>query len=277
MLYKRLGKDSNRLTDILVTQPPRLKILIVFWHGIGDVLMFLPLFRSIQQQWPLHEFNLGLLPGVGQAELVEDAQEIAEEDFLKHHDIACVIDFDMVEGSSSLTKMELCEQQEIGIKDNTKRPKNTDLLPLNEEPTRLVGVHLQGTCLPNSTNPDKELAAQIWQDIIYAGFIPIDLHFEHTYHNPVNELFTHATRHCRDLYPSLKTLSSLIQSCYAVVAVASGPFVMALANDPERVIYLEKGHSVDCYIKGFKNTVSINNYDKYDLQAKLQKIVTKLC
>jgi len=270
MIYKNLGKGTTpTLIALLNEESESKKVLIVFWHGIGDVLMFYPLFCALVVLYPKHEFTLGLIPGVGQPELFPEAKEIAEEDFEKDHDLTFVIDFDMVEGSSDLTKAVLCEQVEIG-----KIPKLIfpQFIPIEHRSNKLVGVHFQGTCLPNATNPDSKLANQIWQDIISAGYIPIDLHFEHTFHNPINESFEWVTRSCRDLTPSLNTLTSLIQQCHCTIAVASGPFVISLANDAERTIYLEKGHSVDCYVTGFNNVIDLNKYDSEKLKTMLNSI-----
>jgi hypothetical protein len=268
MIYKNCGRKNPKVVEILDNEKPK-KVLIVFWHGIGDLLMFYPIFKKLKKLYD-YEFTLGLIPGVGHSDLVEGV-EIPEEDFLKNHDMAFVISFHMVEGlNKNITKAEWCAQQEIGLETF-----NSFLPSIPKKKNKLVGVHFQGTCLPGSTNPDEATAKQIWFDLVDAGYIPIDLHFKHVFHNPVNKRYDWQQRSCRDIKPSLNTLTMLIQQCFAVVAVASGPFVISLCNNPNNTIYLKKRHKIECYTKNFNNVVDLENYNKQDLLSLLNNMEDK--
>ena len=273
-VWKECGRKGRpKVVDIirgLESVAPQ-RILIVFWHGIGDLLMFYPLYDQLKKTFPQHKFDLGLLPGVDHGAIIPEGKEIPEKDFLKDHDFAFVLSFHMVEGSNHMTKAEFCIQQELG----DMGAFDLVLPKLAKQPNRLVGVHFQGTCLPGSTNPDEAVAKRIWDDLIEWGYVPIDLHFEHVFHNPVNKPFLWAERGCRGLKPSLGTLLMLIQRCHAVVAVASGPFVLSMCNNPERTIYLQKNHKIDCYVKGFKNVVDLAKYDRGVLLSMLNNINEK--
>jgi Rrf2 family protein len=104
------------------------------------------------------------------------------------------------------------------------------------------------------------LSHRLWDDLLSMGFIPFDLHFCHTFHNPVNAPFGWATRSCRDLKPSLSTLQMMIERCVAVIAVASGPFVLAASIMPSRTIYLQKHHHVSCYMRDFPMVLDLLAY-----------------
>lgn len=270
-VWKECGRNGKqKVADVIRHLDPNRRILIVFWHGIGDLLMFYPLYSQMKKTFPQHTFDLGLLPGVDHGALIPEGKEIPEKDFLKDHDFAFVISFHMVEGANHMTKAEYCIKEEVGDLGSF----DLALPRLPRQSNRLVGVHFQGTCLPGSTNPDEAVAKRIWGDLVEAGYVPIDLHFEHVFHNPVNKPFPWAERGCRGLKPSLETLLMLIQQCRAVVAVASGPFVVSMCNSAGRTIYLQKNHKIECYVKGFQNVIDLANYDKAKLLAMLAKIGT---
>ena len=263
-VYKDPHTKSTKIGAILQQAPAGSKILIVFWHGLGDTLMFLPLFDYVRQQFPQLVFELALLPGVDQENFLTTyhrkrwpAIAIPEDQFLTSHDAAFVISFPMNEGLNNMTKAEYCCQIEFGLP-----PMYFGLPPLHTPVKRnnLVGLHLQGTCLPGSTNPDEELAHRIWDAVLAAGYIPIDLHFKHAFHNPQNADFPWATRSCRDLPPSIGTLQLMMERCMAVIAVASGPFVLAASIMPHRTIYLQKHHPIECYLQNFQNVILLDKY-----------------
>jgi hypothetical protein len=276
-VYKDCHLKPEKISDIIrCSEKPNQRILIVFWHGIGDTLMFLPLYKYLTEMFTDHHFDLSLLPGVGQAEFIGDCLELPESDFIKNHDAAFVISFPMVEGgaANTMTKVEHCCKNEMGF----PIPESGMELPYKEPvANKLVGIHLQGTCLPGSTNPDDAQAELIWNDIKNAGYIPIDLHFCHVFHNPVNKVYPWVTRGCRDLAPSLSMLQMMIQNCAAVCAVASGPFVISACIKPEKTIYLEKHHTSNCYIKGgFKNVIDLKVYGNSNMPEQSQAERIKL-
>lgn len=249
------------------------RVLIAFWRGMGDVLMFSPVFEHLRKCCPEYKFTLSVIPGIGFTELVPGAIDIPKENFLDEHDVAFVLDFPMTEGGASdMTKADYCCEVELGIPVlGGGFPKIASLK------NTLVGVHLQGTCLPGSTNPDRDLCKQIWDDILDVGGFPIDLHFQHVFHNPVNEPFEWAELNCRKCVPKVRTLQLLIERCAAFVGVASGPWVFAHSINPKNTIYLQKGHGLSCYLSnthGVKS-VDLNKYDSESFKKTLQKILKK--
>lgn len=255
-VYKEHHRRPEKISDVLRTASPGSRVLIVFWHGVGDTLMFLPLYDFLKNHFPDLRFDLGLLPGVGQAEFL-DALALPEAEFLANHDAAFVISFPMVEGGEGQTKTEYCCRAELGLEP----PACGFGLPtIKLVQNRLVGMHLQGTCLPGSTNPDDPTAKIMWEDLRSAGFVPLDLHFVHAFHNPANAPFVWASRNCRDLRPDLQTLQMLIDRCAVVVAVASGPFVLSAAINRHKTVYLQKHHHIGCYMRDFQNVIDLQAY-----------------
>lgn len=261
--------STKKATAYLDELPKGSRVLIAFWHGLGDTLMFIPLFELLKSKYPQHSFTLSLGLGFGQNCLYTGSIDIPKADFLKEHDIAFVFSFPMSEGRIGITKAEYCCIKELGINLNGLE-SNLSLSPpgfkgIMDQSNPFVGVHFQGTCLPGSTNPDEALSKRIWDDIVEAGYIPIDVHFKHLFHNPVNKDYTWLTRTCRDLKPYIQTLFQVISNCRAFVGVASGPLVVSLAICPERTIYLQKHHDASCYVKDFKNVIDLLHYDKQKL------------
>ena len=269
IVYKDFS--HNKIADIIREKLPEgTHIMIVFYHGLGDVLMFLPVYQQLLKAFPKYTFDLGVLPGLGFEELSPEiiAVNDSPHDFVAKYAAAFVVSFDMVEGGRPMTKAEYCCTNEMGIS-----PEGVELLTLDTHwDNKMVAVHFQGTCLPESTNPSEILAKQIWTDLIDLGYMPIDVHFKHTFHNPANKDWGFLSRHCRDLKPSLQTLASLINSSVAFIGVASGPFVLAASMRPDKTIYLQKHHDIECYLRDFDNVIKLTEYDKDKLSQMLQKM-----
>jgi len=224
---------------------PNQKVLIRFGHGLGDTIMFIPALEKLRSEYPKTQIDLYVESG--QEEIFESAKDMNDPsyDYIFH------LDFPMCEGSN-ITKVEKCCKEELGI--NVPKKEFADL-PDKESP--LVAVHFHGTALPKSVGCPEDVAKKIWFEIIQAGKIPIECHFRHMFHNPVNILFDAVNRHVRDIPADLHKLIGLIQHCYAFIGVASGPFVVAMSVMPERMMYLEKQHPLKNYTKR-KDLASVN-------------------
>jgi hypothetical protein len=216
---------------------PDKRYLIRFGHGLGDTLMFLPILGKIRSLYP--ESQIDLYVESGQEKIFESYPEKDS----KEHDVVFSLDFPMAEGSNG-TKQQKCCDDEVGIPWSDME----DVAKLKEEQSPLVAVHFQGTALPNSVNCPTGIAQQIWNGIIGAGLIPIECHFQHLFHNPVNEKYGFITNNVRGCKAEIKSLIGLLQRCYAFIGVASGPFVVAMAvMESRRILYLERLHKVETY------------------------------
>jgi hypothetical protein len=174
----------------------------------------------------------------------------------------------MSEGSAVL-KAEKCAYEEIGLTaeqiDGIREVCELPNISLSEvddpglkfpldiasraDGNPLVGIHFQGTALPNSVNCDEDIARQVWHEVESAGRVPIEVHFRHVFHNPINKRFDFVTNSCREYRANLKNLFAVLQRCSAFIGVASGPFVAAMSIMPERTMYLEKNHPLETYTR----------------------------
>jgi hypothetical protein len=234
------------------------KVLIRFGHGLGDTLLFMPIFSKLQRLYPKIHFDLYVESG--QEEIFES---IKDKD-AQGYDHVFHLDFPMAEGSK-LTKPELCCKSEIGIEPIT------EVATLSSYNSPLIAVHFHGTALPGSVGCTDEIAKQIWTEIKEAGKIPIECHFEHCWHNPVNKRPDFVDCSVRGSQPKLSSLIGLLQHCDAFIGVASGPFVTALSTvTTHKILYLEKEHKVETYTKLPIQKVDIKNYEPGKVKQWIQ-------
>lgn len=265
-------KDGVLLTKRIEEVKPR-RILLIFWHGVGDLVMFLPVYKALKTAYPGVQFALGVALGLTYRDLVPDAleltgDEVNDDSITKNlpFDLVAKITFPMNEGQIELTKGEWCCKYEIGIE-----PVSGHGI-LKDHATRLVAVHFQITCLPDSCNPDRDTAERIWNDVLEAGMIPIECHFQHIFHNPVNSKFDFIDASVRRCKPELASLVGLISHARAFVGVVSGPFHVALSLlGPERVFLLEKDFKRECFTKREIHTANLRDY-KNEVRGWLDKV-----
>ena len=214
---------------------PGQKVLIRFGHGLGDTVMFMPCYEKLKREYP--EVNFHLYVESGQ----EEVWSSVKEKDAPGYDLVFSLNFPMSEGSNQ-TKAQKCCIEEIGIE-----PPEEEFSQLPEYDNPFVLVHFQGTALPGSVNCPPEIAAKIWHEIEEAGKIPLEVHFEHCWHNPNNRKYDFVTTTVRGLEPKVSKLIALIQHSFAFIGVASGPLVIAAAQIPDATLYLQKAHSLSSY------------------------------
>jgi len=224
------------------------KILIRFGHGWGDTQMFMPIFYRIRELYPNILFDIYL--ECGQEDIFGKPQFLEDE-----YDLVFSLNFPMSEGSH-LTKQEKCCLEEIGIEGISE----IAILPPKNSP--IISVHFQGTCLPNSVNCPYDVSKQIWQEIKDFGKIPIECHFQHIFHNPLNKKYDFIDNSVRNYKANLHNLIGIIQNSYAFIGVASGPLVTALSVMPERTMFLQRHHEISNYTKKKITYINVFDYKK---------------
>ena len=238
---------DKKLVDYLYTGEFK-RVGCVFYHGLGDLVMFLRPFRSLRDLYPDISFQLIVQSCLSFEDVVPEAYFLQPGDMEAleklDYDLIFKVHFPMSEGQIELTKGEFCCIEELGIPPISGH----DILPLYNN--KLVGVHFNITCLPGMANPDEETAKKIWSEIIEAGYIPIETHFEHLFHNPVNKKFDFVTCTVRGAKPKVSSLISLLRSCGHFIGVVSGNFHTATAVLPHnKIMLLEKDLRLECFTK----------------------------
>ena len=270
------GYENTKVGDYLRKQKPR-KVCLVFWHGLGDLVMFITTFWHLRKMFPEIQIDIALQEGTGQEALIRDAVLIRTPDKpIAGYDYTFQIHYPMSEHMKGRwTKNEWCCKTELGIDPIDSYPvfkKRTGLATIRGK--YLVALHFQATALPGMCNPTEEVAHDIWADVIESGFVPIEAFFKHAWYNPVNEKFKFVpgNQTARKYPATIPRLIKLLQSCYASICVASGNLPMSLAIMPERTLYLEKDFSINSYSKMNISSVNVDKYPNRAVKAWLEKL-----
>lgn len=240
--------EGRKLTDLIT--PDTKRVLLFFWHGLGDCIMFQAPLRALREQFPDVHFDITVEEGLGQEAIFPDAVTLnfaeAAEKFtaprFNDYDFICQVNMPMSEGQEDYTKGEWCCIHELGIE-----PVSGHLTPPAMS-NGLVAVHFHLTALPESGGIPEDVARQIWCEIGAAGYIPVETLLRHKWHNPVNDRYDFCTRHIRDWPADVYTLTALLAACKAYVGSAGGNFHLALTVlPPERIMVLERDFTAPMY------------------------------
>ena len=251
------AKDDGLLTRYLDYHVKR--VLIVFLHGVGDVVMFIEVFKALRSLYPNIHFDMGLAKELDQNKLFPSAilldRDWRSQVFSMNYDLVFQSRFPAEDPQRpTLTKAEICCEKELGIQPIAKYPQLV--------PKKIVSVHFHSTAVPELANAPETSAQRIWEEITLAGFIPIETHFEHVNHNSVNQRFDFIDHHVRDWPARLDTLMALLAASDAFVGVSSGNFHLALSIlGPGRVMFLEKTLKVTQFTSAEVATAKLDNYN----------------
>ena len=262
-------RQEKKLNEVIKEMDAK-RVLLFFWHGLGDLVMFVKPYEKLRELNPDVHFDLGIVKGIGQEELFKDAIGFTTDADLDKldYDLVAKIHFPMSEGQEELTKGEWCCVHELGIEPTCGHSIN-DAVGCN----RLVGVHFNITCLPGACNPDEATAKKIWNEILEVGMIPIETHFEHVFHNPVNTKFDFVDCTVRRVKPQVSTLVGLLSSCSAFIGVVSGNFHVAMSVLPaDKVALLEKDFTAPMFTKSSIKRIDIKNYKEGSVKEWLSTI-----
>lgn len=231
------------------------KVLIIFWHGLGDVIQFLNVYDKLKELYPDIHFDIALQKGLDQETIIPDAVLITDlKNIEEGYDLTVLINFP-VEVDPKLTKSELCCKEELGIELVSGHKK------LPEFPSPLVAVHFCLTALPGLANPTQEIANKIWTEVHDAGLIPIECHFHHTFDNPENKVFPFVDATVRGCQAKISSLLGLLKISRAFIGVVSGPFHSAMSIlSPERILYLEKDIPLERFTHLPVAKIDLKNY-----------------
>lgn len=250
------------------------KVGIVFWHGLGDCVQFIHILKLLRGTFTTTRFDIMLQANLGQEVIYPDAVFLNDLDHLKEmdYDYIFLIHFPVeIEG---MTKSELCCETEIGCTKVWEYGQIPGFPRKNfGHPSRLIGIHYHNTALPDVFNPSRDVAEKIWTEVRESGFIPIELDFNHPYHNPVNEKFDFIDCTVRRVHANVTTLLSLLNACQGVIAVPSGPLHCAMAMIPRQVLYLEKCIPVKRFTYWNIPSVDVKDYKDGQVRDWLSKLL----
>lgn len=265
--------ERVKVADYLRKRKPG-KVCLVFWHGLGDLVMFMTTLYKLRKMFPNTQIDIALQDGVGQEVLIRDAILIKNPNRpVEGYDYTFQIHYPMSEHMKGRwTKNEWCCMQELGIDPISSYPVFKRLR--EKDSRKLAAVNFQATALPDDCNPTEEVARQIWNEIKEAGFTPIEALFKHVYFNPVNEKFSFIPEKStvREIKPIVAKLIRLLQACEANISVSTANFHLGMAIMPERTMYLQKQFPLASYTKDNVASVDVDNYKSGKVRSWLKGI-----
>lgn len=234
----KLEFQKKTVADLLKERPECRRVLVQFYHGLGDAIMFFAnCLPALEHEFPNVKFyvetQLGQDEIFGKVDPDEDA-----------YDLAVFIGFPCSEWDEGTdeTKAEKCGRLELGVEIPPDCPDYYYffICPGKKHfASPLVGVHFQSTSCDEICCPE-ELAKLIWDRIQARGLIPIDTHFDHHGATIHRQIFPWETRNVTDAPASVGKLFGLIDHISGFAGVASGNFWAALCClPPQKILFIE--------------------------------------
>ena len=229
----KLSYVQKTLADVLGEHPEYKKILLKFYHGLGDAIdFFANCVPMLKRAFPGRRFyvetQLGQEYFFGEVDPDEN-----------HYDLCVFIAFPCAEWDKGMeTKAEKCARVELGIKIPPDVPSRYFISP-GRDPSPLVGVHFVSTSNDDVSCPEP-CARLIWDKIEQRGLIPIDTHFRHQGATLDRVIFAWEDRHVQTVRPTVEKLFGLMNALGGFAGVSSGNFWASLCTlPPSRILFIE--------------------------------------
>lgn len=229
-------------------------VALLFFHGLGDVLIFRALFAQLQAELPDVRFTVYVrVPG---SEECVSGAVLWTGALREGHDAVYHLDFpEPVPGE---TKTTMCARRELGL-DTVP----VELLPYRGR-NRLACLHL--LAVSNGYRPTEDVGRQIYNTMRDEGLLPVELHYES---KPYPWIQCSVAGHS----PSVDMTYSLLSASAVNVLVLSAPVVLALAVAPEKTIVLESGLEISRYYTGPVKRVDTRTFNPDEFRAMLREII----
>jgi hypothetical protein len=232
---------NNKLCDVIEKDKTLKKICIMFNHGLGDFINFLPLFESIVKTYPNIEFSIGFSPNRN-FKFLHKKGRIIDAPYGKYEN-----DFDLIIGLqypepprtdvlkkyyeelgiknvNTITKPELCNEMEIGLNNfEWKQYK----FKVKKNSIKRVGVHFFGHALAKDKNVDIDVAEKIWNEIKLCGFTPFEIQMIPIDYITQIENPDFIDNTIRYKFPNIRIMFEELTKCDFFFGIDSGPLYLA--------------------------------------------------
>lgn len=258
-------KVCNYLKDNMIKGETQ-RACLVFNHGLGDYVLFLPIFKKLQEIFKqFWDIKIGSMPEKGYKCLCKDAVFISPPYGKYEKDFDVVFNINYVEPSRgegfisidtgnelissdramNLSKPELCNELEIGIPNFKWEIEN--IRAGSKKVKNRVGVHFFGYAWSQDKNVSIEVATKIWNEIIKSGFNPFEIQMIPPNKVGIIEIFDCISRNnsLRYTYPNLRIMIQEISKCEYFIGCDSGPLYLAISVlGKDKCIGLEKNRKI---------------------------------
>lgn len=243
---------DNKVVDVLNDMNSGGKAVLLFNHGLGDLVLFLPLFEELRNRFEngLGKHNWDLYIGCNPErnfKQLYDKCVIMNGPYGKYEDQFDIIfniiypepprnDSELsnfkgkfyVPNIETISKPYLCNYLEIGLENFEWKPYKFNYDFKNKH-SKLIGTHFFGHTSIQNKNADYFTAKRIWNQLILAGYEPFEIQML-----PLDILedtetpsFITKENSIRFEYPNLKIMINKILECKCFLGVDSGPIYLA--------------------------------------------------
>lgn len=262
--------------------------LLVFNHGLGDQILFLPVFLELQIQLR-KKITLGTQKK-RQFKLIYPQIIYVDELFNVRDKYDFIYTIQYPDSKKLSVPMELhnesakpyiCAFYELGIKDFVWKPYKLHVKNNNKKIDKRIGVHLvgghTGLQLKSCPNDNAEL---IWNEIIEAGYEPFEIYMTPKF----SEEYRLTDKRCNDYLPFINKKNSLrfeqpdlqkmineISKCKYFIGIDSGPIYLAstiLGCENILGLYSYKRH--DHFLPKHISMAKVENYKKNSIKRFLR-------
>jgi ADP-heptose:LPS heptosyltransferase len=271
-----LNHNPKKLVDYLSNENFGGAILI-FNHGLGDFVNFLPLFIELKKFLP--SWKLTIATNRKGFNFVHPVITLNDSSLIRSmyrtHNFIFNISYPEPV-NTTLSKPYYCNEREIGLKNFKWSPYKINRY-INGKSSNLVGMHFFGNTNQKNKSLDIELAGRIWSDLVKFGYEPIEIHNGNKNDKDIIPSFINSSNSIRFENPDLKRFTDKISECRFFIGIDSGPLYLAgsiLGFD--KCIGLEKHYPFKRYLPYSIDKVDILNYKSYKLKLILKKKETGL-
>lgn len=265
-----VSRGDKKLVEYIT--PLTKRVMLVFYHGLGDCAMARAVLKAIKDRFPSVHFDVGIPRGLDIDKVIPESV-FTDGDWREKHADPNNKEYDFVfswnfplERQHDLTKT----KAEISCLDELGIDPVCGYVPIKPKP--LIAISYNMTSIPWVSNAEPQVAEEVWNDVFAANCVPMECHFEHAFHNPVNKKYDFVDTHMRCNAARVDTLLSLLGSAYAFVGVVSGPFHLAMSVLPShRVLLLERDLKREHFTKIPIATANLKDY-KHEVRDWLQNI-----
>ena len=250
------------------------KSLFIFEHGLGDLINFLPVWREFIEQ-------TGFRSALGASEkrqfdfIYPDMLNINESFNIRKYEYVYKILYPdpkntsvPIDISDEPAKPYICAYYELGMSEFTWKPYKMFNKYANRNSKR-VGVHLFGHTGMHKKFCPVDVAEQIWQEIIDAGYEPFECHMTPDFAEEYPDFVEADSMECLTPDCSLRyetaSLGRMIQEigkCKFFIGVDSGPIYLASALlGTDYIIGLENQKKHNNFLPKHIITVPVLNYE----------------
>lgn len=252
--------NKGLLAD-LIRANPTASYLLVFPHGLGDVISAYPCIESLKAMFPKTRIDVELKPSNHGLKL-----HTADKSF--HYDFRFVAQYYVPSQSvRPLSKNQLFCKTELGIQPPEDRFYKKSLGTFTS-PIVALGFH--SYCFPVEQGCPPQVAEQIAKGVKDAGFLPLLLKFENNVKliEPYN-YSKYIKASTEDCVSNFNNLFGLIERSFAFIGVLGGPMWAAFnLLGPDRCMCLE--HMRGCSWKHYPDDKKQFIY-QFDITAEKVK------